>query len=406
MTNNPFTKTTFETIWLKHFANSKTTFGFKSIFPVKFYKDKRFPLYINLGKNITNGVYYELSKCQTDYKGKTFLIYDVPEYFSIKTNLINGLKIKKSNQFKGYACDLMGFNSFEDYFKSAYKKSRNRSKFRRNINRLEACFDVEYKVYVGDIDKAEYDSVFNSMIDSIKKRFDSLGLDNNIVAKRQYYHDLIYKMILKREALLFVLKADGKPIAISYFFLSDQILFAAITTFDIDFLRYNLGHTIIIKMLEWCFDNNIKILDFSKGENEYKKRWCNMHYEFSNHILYDATALKSKITAGLVYRFFNFKQYLRDKKVNFLYNRLKYIYRTKHQLFGDKNLKINELKFNIDVSSLQEINIEQGKYQMLKEPVLSYIYLNPEPYKNLKFYKKQNEAVFYMIGKEICLELS
>lgn len=398
MIENPFTKPTFESVWLKHFKGGAVPKEFKSVSPVKFFKDSRFPLHINVGKNITNGIYYNVDESATDYKGKTFLMYDVPSYFDVVTDSKNGLKLKKSEQFKGFVCDLKAFDNYDQYLKSVYKKSKNRSKFRRNFERLEANFDVEYKLFHGTMSSAEYEEVFHQMIGLIKRRFDSLGLDNNIVAKKDYYYDLCYDMVLNKEALFFATYADGEPVGISFMFTGRPVLFAAITTFDVDFKRYNLGHITIIKMLQWCFDNDYQIFDFSKGEYEYKIRWSNHPYRFHNHILYDSKSFKSRLTASLVCGFFDFKQFLRDRNVNFMYNRFKYFFKSNKKVDALKSLKVKDLgddEINFDL--LDEIHIENG-YEFLKEPVLSHIFIHTEPFKNIKFYKKKDEAVFYALG--------
>lgn len=409
MTDNPFTKETFETIWLKHFKGSVPSVQFKSIQPVKFYKDKFFPLYVNVGRNITNGISYELNPDETDFRGKTFLIYDVPEYYEIKTSQSKDLKVKASSQFRGYLCDLRGFDSFEDYFRSVLKKSKNRGKLRRHIKALEACFDVEYKFYQDNITKEEYDLVFNQMISLISRRFGSLGLDNNIVAKKDYYYDLCYQLLKKKQAVFFVNYADNKPIGISFMFKSKNHLFYSITTFDVDFVRYNLGHITIIRLLEWSFDNGIEYFDFSKGEYDYKKRWSNKQYRFESHILYDSKSIKSKIVANLTFWFFEFKQYLRDRRVNFLYNRIKFFFKSNSSKddSATNNVQIIELNNQeLDLDSLEQISIENPNYWFLKEPIFSYLYTNSEKFKNLKFYKKKGaEPTFYAIGKKTRLQL-
>ena len=56
MTNNPFTSKTYESIWTKHFSDGKAINSFDAVNGVKFVRDKRFPFYVNAGKNQTNGM--------------------------------------------------------------------------------------------------------------------------------------------------------------------------------------------------------------------------------------------------------------------------------------------------------------------------------------------------------------
>lgn len=77
----------------------------------------------------------------------------------------------------------------------------------------------------------------------------------------------------------------------------------------------------MFRLLEWAIKNNIKILDFSKGEAEYKKRWTNDMYEFHHHILYVFKSIMATAIAKSLSNFFSFKQYLRDKNINEWYIR-------------------------------------------------------------------------------------
>ena len=105
MRNNPFTSEIFNTVWLKHFYDSKPSYKFNFIKNVSFYKKVFLPVYINVGKNLTKGVFYRLQKEHNDFKGKIFLLYDIPDYFNVneQVDFINKkLGVKKIYQYKGY----------------------------------------------------------------------------------------------------------------------------------------------------------------------------------------------------------------------------------------------------------------------------------------------------------------
>ena len=400
MNNNPFGKQTFETTWLKHFKKGIKPIDFNSINKVKFYKSKFYPIYINVGKNISNGMYYDVNEDESDYKGKTFLIYDVPEYFGIDIGNTNGLKVKKARQFKGASAQFEKFKTFEDYFKYKFK-SNSRYKHTRNIARFEACFDADYKMYCGDISKNEYEIIYKYLIDIIGRRFETLGMDNNILSKSDYYEELIYEMILKKEAVLAVIYDGSTPIGVSLGFLSDTVMFYAITSFNIDYYRFNLGHITIIKLMQWCFENGFTTFDFSKGLLDYKDRWTNHVYNYECHILYDSKSLKSRLIATMVHSVFTFKQYLREKNINKLYNKFKFVLKNKTNKISAKILKYNELEGeDIDITSLVEIDIESKEYNFLKAPLFDYLYRKPEKIDAVNIFKSKIEAdTFYAIGK-------
>ena len=407
MDNNPFGKHTFQTIWLKHFKNSIQPIAYNSIKNIKFYKNKYLPIYVNVGRNITNGMCYTIDKREDDFKGKTFLIYDVPEYFDIDIKTKNGLKVKKIRQFKGASAQFEKFETFDDYFKFKFK-SNSRYKHKRNIARFESCFDSDYKVFCGNISKEEYGIVFQYLKDIIRRRFETLGIDNNILSKSDYYEELVYEMVLKKEAVLIAIYDGNSPIGVSLGFLSDSIMFYAITSFNIDYYRFNLGHITIIKLMQWCFENGFKTFDFSKGLVDYKDRWTNYVYNYECHILYDSKSFKSKVTTALVSRFLKFKQYLRENKINRLYNKIKFILKNQVSKIPISTLKAVDIgDKNIDMNSLTEIDIYSEKYNFLKAPLFDFLYRKPEKTHEIKIYQSiDKKNLYYAIGKVSKIRLS
>lgn len=404
MNNNPFGKHTFESVWLKHFKNSSKSIVFKSFKNISFYKDKYLPLYVNVGRNISNGMYYEIETNANDYKGRTFLIYDVPDYFDIK-NTSEDIKVKKAIQYKGYSSQLSDFENFNDFFNAKFSSS-SRYKYRRNIKRLESCFDINYKIYHEDVSREDYEHIFKHFKIMLSRRFGALGLDNNILSKWEYYYELIYKMVLEKEAVISVIYNDKTPIAVSIGFLSKEVFFFAITTFDIDYIKFNLGHTIIIKLNNWCYENGFKVFDFSKGKYDYKDRWANHEFDYECHILYDSKSVSSRIMATGTQSFFKIKQYLRDKKVNYLYSKLKYIFKNRPKKIDRTKYSIlNIEEIIIDKAELRQVDIESHEYSFLKASLFDYLYNNPINMSDVKIHKSNSE-LFYAIGPNIQLSIN
>ncbi len=80
-----------------------------------------------------------------------------------------------------------------------------------------------------------------------------------------FYHTYDYYMIEKLD--------DG--FAVMFKYVENEILIALpfiiqkiITTYDIDYYKFRLGHTIWMMQLDWFLKINIKIVDFSKGNIE------------------------------------------------------------------------------------------------------------------------------------------
>ena len=155
MKDNPFTSDTFKEVWKSFFAKDQSTFTFSSIDPIEFVKNKKKRYFFNVGNNLTGGLNYNYSEDKnTELKNKVLLIRDVSDFLENSSNrtISSSVKREKIYQYQGYLSNLSDFEDLDSYMRTKFK-SNTRSKFRRNLNRLEACFDTEYKFYHGEISR-------------------------------------------------------------------------------------------------------------------------------------------------------------------------------------------------------------------------------------------------------------
>ena len=327
--NNPFTSDIFTKIWLEHFNKNENYHNF-SLFDdsIQFYKNKYLPLYTNIGKTHTKGLSYkvDLHSKSNDSKKKVFIIYDIPKYIGLNDLPITGnLKRLKSKQYPGYITTLKRYNDFDDYALKTFSK-KSRYKFKSYKRKLENNYDVNCKHFYGEIAKNVYNELFEEFYKILTKRFDKKSETNNNlgVSEWEFYKKLVYPLILEKKASLYVLYVNKLPIAFSINYFSENVLFYAITGFDIDYAKFNVGTIHLMELFKWSFTNNIKVFDFSKGYYDYKERWGDELYHFENHILYDSNSILSSIIAHSLLFKFNMKQWLRDKNVNKKLSKLSY----------------------------------------------------------------------------------
>ncbi|PNQ73021.1 GNAT family N-acetyltransferase [Hanstruepera neustonica] len=403
MTKNPFITETFIKTWCNHFYDSKLPNGFQFIKDIVFVKHAFFPYYVNIGKNLTNGITCNLQDdVYDDFKGKTFLIRDLPTYQNFDKPKGKRLKLKKVSQYQGYITQVKKYDSLDHYLKTIYK-SNSRSKLRRNVSRLEACFKVDYTMYHGHISETEFENVFDTFYKLLEKRYSDKGepcgeLDPLIW---NYYCDLAYKMINEKTASLFVIYCDDLPIGVTFSYHFGNILIEALTVFDIDYYRFNIGHTTILKMLEWSFENGIEIFDYTQGDFDYKKRWSDETYDTYYYILYDSKSLKSILTAGFLQNYFYLKRFLRDKKFNEKYHHIK------HKLFpryaanhmSSESFSVEVMTDSIpDFETLEPIDFYSDYYNSERRALYDFLYMNPERASFLKIYEK--DGIYYVSGKK------
>lgn len=325
MNNNPFTSSTFEHIWIEHYCKGKKVVSLDGIEDVKFTKSKFFPIYVNLGKNFTNGMTYSISESISNFKNKVAIIYDVPNFYEVDVVQSGTVKLNKVRQYEAYYGNISAIRSVDDILSTFFNSSKSKYNFKRNLKQLDEAITANYKMYFGHIEKADYDREMSVFKELLSKRFDEKNIFNTVLPMWDFYKALIYPLILEKKVVLNVIYNDQQPIALSINFLSDNFLSVAIRTFDIDYNRLNIGNIEIYKLIEWCIENQIEILDFSKGESYYKKRWTTTEYFYDYHILYDSKSIIASSIGKLLINFFKLKQYLREKNVNTWYVKLKHI---------------------------------------------------------------------------------
>ncbi len=398
--NGPFSTYIFQQVWKKHFIPNRHVASFKCINGVTFYKSSVLPLFFNIGKNLTKGNSYNLCD-YADYKNKSFVIYDVlPRLNDISNNCSKNVGIYKSTQYPGFLIDLSRFNSVEDYLLATFSKN-TRMKMRKFNKRLEQCFDISSKMFFGPIDKKEYDALFVSFMDLLQKRYNDkqISYNNMQPVEWNFYKDVAYPLILEKKASLFVIYDNNVPIAITYNYHTGDTIIDAITVFDIDYAKFNIGYINNLKLLDWCFDNGINTLDFSKGYFDYKKRMCTLEYNFEYHIIYDRKSIISKFIALSYYNFLELKTYLRNKKLDVKFHKITYSIKNKKQSKPIKEVEITKLN-NLPVSKdLEKIDVRnENHHNSLAKCVNDFLYLSIKPYNEIDVYKINSQDNTYIIS--------
>lgn len=304
-----------------HFHPLESSSIFEEINGVAFTAHPKFPIYVNVGKYKTNGISYNLKNTDRGFslKKRALLIYDVPEYFNVEAVEIPNLGIRKSVQYKGYAVDLSKLSSLNEYLNCQFSNKGRKSILARQ-SKLEREFTIEYRVFYSDIKRDEFDNLLESLYRFISQSFEGKSTENSHTPTeiRAWYNDMLFDMINESKASFFVIYGNGKPIAISVNYHADNIMFAAIPSYDQAFRQYGIGNIVNLKKIEWAITHGYEVFDLSKASYGYKQRWANIEYNFEYHVLYDKRHLKSRLTGLVVFYYFELKQKLRQ-----VYHRLR-----------------------------------------------------------------------------------
>ena len=288
---------------------------------------------------------------------------------------------------KGFAIDMASFSNLEDYMRAQFDK-KVRGHQTRAMRRLEHSYDLREARYYGNIDKDECDSLLNQLKSMIVHRFKQRQQQSDTLKVWDTIEKTTYNHILDKKASLLVLYHGNQPLSISISYHYDQLFFYYITSYDTNFAKFSIGNIMIMKQLDWCFKNGYQYFDMGWGDLDYKRRWCNLVYQYHRYILIprnSITILFKALTQG--YRT-TIMAYLLNRGYNKKYHRFK------ARLQGKKQAEVPFFKGK--AGSLRKINstdaAEGTKVDPAMFPVLSYhinnfLYASQEKFEDIKLYQ-------------------
>lgn len=340
-----------------------------------------------------------------------FYINNVPDYLDLK--LKPGYRSRIFPLTKGFMADLSAYVDISDYLK-ANLKPRLRTAVKSNIRRLELSFNITYNVFYGEIGQGEYDSLVNCLYHFILRRFDELQEENARIDEWERFHQLFLPLIRQKKASLFVIYNDGKPINISLNYHYDKIFFYAIPGFDIDYSKFGLGHIMLYKQIEWCFQNNYKHFDMSMGDLDYKRQWCTNDYYFERYLIYRPTSIPELILAQTIVVSNKMKLYLKSKNIHLIYHRLLRFIKgikpiTKKETSPElRNTQAHTIPLeSVDLRNytLHQIDFKNEKYAFLLRHIYDYLFTQQLPINDLIVYEIQPYREYILYGPATKLKL-
>jgi len=368
-----------------------------------FLLDKLPEFYKTLSSEYSNDFHFTNDdSCIRKPKNNFILVKDIPRYVNIEGKYLpKNIKLITVEQYSGFLINFKSVDSVDTYLKSRFGNT-SRYKLRRSIKKLEACFDISYKMYFGDISKKEYDFVFEEFFRLLQLRSIEKGiLDNRNIKRKNYYYKLVYPLILKKKASFFIIYNGSNPIDICLNFHVNNIVYQLIRTYDINYSKFNTGYIDLIKQIEWCINNNISFINFSYGDFYWKRRWCNTIYKYDYNIFYNSKSIKSTAKTFIYVTKIKIKHVLREKGLMAKYHEMK---RKINNIFNSaKKLEIEThiIDFKKEVNVETEIYFYKANYNFLKRSIYEFLFNFNEKEKDIKIYNLMNNSNEYLIvGKE------
>ncbi|MDT0607854.1 GNAT family N-acetyltransferase [Croceitalea rosinachiae] len=352
--------------------------------------------HIGLSSNLNNNLIGV--KSTPSNKKKIYSFTYVPDYITIV--VFNSIKWTEKifPSVNGYAISIDDNLSVDDYLRQKNKKQREN--INRALNRLETCFNVHYKMFQKNIEEEEYFFLMRHLKAMTIKRFEQRNQKSDSLTNWDKILSTSLALMKEGKASLFVIYDKDLPIAISFNYIYSKLLFGYISSYNIDYYKFSLGHLIIYKLFEWCLDNQYAQYDMGWGDLDYKKLWCNNIYSFNHHILYPKYSIigflyalkhgnKSKILAFLISKGVN-KRFSRVKK------KLKGNNRITQKRLSYKFKKLTPTQFE----QLKGIDPLQKNLHITKQILNDFLFLTQERSSNVLLYYSQIENLYILKGKK------
>ncbi|WP_047414359.1 GNAT family N-acetyltransferase [Cellulophaga sp. Hel_I_12] len=327
---------------------------------------------------------------RNSYTADPKLVYSmslVPSYFKLQTTdaKIEHQIIPQENW--GYAIHLNSESTIDSYLENQFKY-KYRSIIRRFVNRLEASFNINYALYYGEISEEKYHFLMDALERMIQNRFAERNEKHKDIAQWLSYKKTSFAKINNKQASLFVIYNENEPIEISLNYHFDKILFSAMSSYDIDYSKFGLGHIEIYKQVEWCANNKYLLFEMGVGGMDYKRRWSNAIYRFQHHIMFSKSHAATRFLGMLEAKKIQLKEYLKAKKLNEILPELRRKFHREKDTVSPIDLGTIDNRNHTTVHKKSiEINIHDVAFKYLKRYTYDFLYTALEKSSEVKIYQ-------------------
>ena len=211
-----------------------------------------------------------------------------------------------------FACNLI-MNSYQSFlnidweeYKAKHISKKVLSDSRRQRKRLSELGNLHFKIMS---DEEGMNLVTETMLNQKKRRYiEKEGWDMFQVSEFQdFYLQMPKKLNTNASIHCSALFLDNRIIACHWGILDTETLFYLMPTHEGgEFSKFSAGKLLLEELLEWCSKIGVKSLDFTGGDEPYKKIWTNVSQELFE-------VLESRTTKGSFYlSFHSFKSSLKE----------------------------------------------------------------------------------------------
>ncbi|TNJ46476.1 GNAT family N-acetyltransferase [Tamlana fucoidanivorans] len=355
-------------------------------------------VYNTIGYTYKAGLFYQRPIQKSAKTDGTYIINLFPSYLEEKN--LKKISISQAN-LNGYAVVLPSSN-LEDFLKHHFKSNARTSILKRK-KRLEICFPIKYKMYFGSISYKTYETIMRSLKTMLLKRFTQKKTANEFFAKWNQYLNRTYELIINKEASLFVIYNNESMIGISLNYHSNEVCIGHLIAYDIDYAKFGIGNTIVLKLVEWCIENKYTLLDMGNGDLDYKFMWCNYKYYYQYHLILSNGALTNKLLISFELLKIKFKNTLKHFNIDVLLTNCKNFIEIRKRVkpFNNLNIIVEPMTKPINLEDAQLLNFYEINTPELKKACIDFMYLQQNHISNIQIFKLHRHLFYIKSGEHI-----
>lgn len=266
------------------------------------YKDNNF-------KNIWEIIFKDLQKeCDLVFFNK------IPEFIKLRKNPLIDCNYKyyqKSYQLNLNGYDYNSFYNNKNNNKSQQTDRRKKKKLSDTTNLIYSYEKVDFNNF-----KLVEKLIFDKM--SIYKNKNKKTFDYKVVVN-QYKELVSYKNCEYHFNLSILKKNDIKISSILGVIFNKIYYYLIAVTHNSEFMKFSPGRFHIMDLINWSIANNIESIDFTAGDELYKRSWSNNEFRMFYYI--KPLSLRGFVRAIFLSLYYKFrKNYILKKIYDFVKN--------------------------------------------------------------------------------------
>jgi CelD/BcsL family acetyltransferase involved in cellulose biosynthesis len=252
---------------------------------------------------VKDGCYVLLQRLLQDKDWDIFSLNRLPANSPTRRSLKNaaselGLMVVEEEE---QLCPFIELNgSFDGYMRKRFSR-KHRNKIRRKTKKLNTRGKQRCEMITDGSNLDDKLPMVFDLEDRSWRGQQGLGIFGT-EAKRLFFTKIAKSMALHKNLALHLQYLDDRLLAYHFGFVTDKKLYDYSLAFDPDFAKHSPGLLSLVDLLGRCFEKDIRIFDFLRGAEKYKKLWTDTATQNINlHIF--SPGLKGRVlSSGLAGR--------------------------------------------------------------------------------------------------------